>query len=78
MSQILILLQSIRQPVNVLQTKYFKISDPKPLQKLTNRIYEAIGQGENDSQCHLTGKPSFKTSTHMQRILYSDQSFVSL
>jgi hypothetical protein len=54
MAQILILLQSLRQPVNVLQTKYFKISDTKPLLKTKTRIYSLLS-GDNAPNDVKTG-----------------------
>lgn len=42
MIQVLILLQSLRQPINIIQKKYFKIPDKKLYSKLRNRIYKIL------------------------------------
>jgi len=50
MIQILVLLQSLKQPVNQVQTKYFKISNFGALAQIKNRIYSILNNEAKPQQ----------------------------
>ena len=45
MIQILILFQSLKQPINIVQKKYFRIPDKKELAKIKSRINKLLENG---------------------------------
>jgi len=57
MIQILILFQSLRQPINIMQKKYFRIPDKKELSKLKSRINKLLtGADETEHSSHKHNK----------------------
>ena len=42
MIQILVLFQSLKQPINIMQKKYFKVPDRKEIAKIRSRIHKIL------------------------------------
>jgi hypothetical protein len=65
MIQILILFRSLKQPINIMQKKYFKVSDRKEIAKIRSRIQKILTH---------TYTPEVKTDKEDKRSEVSDVS----
>lgn len=88
MIQILILLQSFRMPINVMQKKYFRVPDKKELQRVKSRINGLItGNTDRKDKTKKTTsgsesptqekKPGVLRNSKISQILDSDKLWVS-